>query len=317
MTIAFLQLAVGLLALYFGAEWLVSGSSRLAGRLGMAPLVIGLTVVAFGTSAPELAVSIAAALDGNGGLAAGNVIGSNIGNVALILGISAVITPLAVHLKLLRFDIPLMIGLTLLVIGLTHDGGLARWEGIALSLGLVGYLSFNVVAARREGSPEVAAEFAAELPEAGGSLRGDLLRIGAGLLLLVGGAHWLVEGASFIARAFGVSEAVIGLTLVALGTSLPELATSVLAALRRHTDLAVGNIVGSNIFNLLGILGLSSALVPYRVTGIQGWDWAVLLGVSLLILPLAWTGAEIKRWEGLVLVGCYAGYVAYLAARGM
>jgi cation:H+ antiporter len=283
----------------------------------LAPLVIGLTVVAFGTSAPEIAVSVAAALDGNGGLAAGNVIGSNISNIALILGISAVITPLAVHFKLLRFDIPLMIGVSLLALALSYDGALVRWEGVALSIAMAGYLAFSVIAARREKSPEVAAEFAAEVPAGNGSLAGDLLWIGAGLTLLVAGAHWLVAGASFIARGLGVSEAVIGLTLVALGTSLPELATSVLAALRRHTDLAIGNIVGSNIFNVLGILGLSSALVPYEVTGIQMTDWAVLLGVSLLLLPLAWTGGEVRRWEGFVLVACYAGYIAYLAVRGV
>lgn len=316
MTLAILQLCAGLALLYYGAEFLVRGSATLAGRLGLTPLLIGLTVVAFGTSAPELAVSVAAAWDGNGGLAAGNVIGSNIGNIALILGVSALIAPLVVHANIIRVDIPILIAVSVLVVLLCLDGGLARWDGLGLTAGLLAYIVFSVIMARRERSRELAAEFGAEVPKPTGSLGADLGLVAGGLALLVFGAHWLVAGAVFIAEDFGVSQAVIGLTLVALGTSLPELATSVVAALRRHTDLAVGNIIGSNIFNLLGILGVSSALVPYEVTGIRLVDWLVMVGVAAMLLPLVMPNSTITRWKGALLVLLYGAYVAYLALRG-
>ena len=317
MTLAALYLLAGLGLLYAGAELLVRGSASLAGRLGLTPLVIGLTVVAFGTSAPELAVSVAAALQGNGALAVGNVIGSNIANIAFILGVAALIAPLAVHAKIIRVDIPLLIGVSGVTVLLSLDGDFSRREGLALTAGLVVYVGISVGMARREHSRRLAAEYGAVVPAPADGLATDLVRVLAGLALLVWGANWLVDGAVSIARALGVSQAVIGLTVVALGTSLPELATSVVAALRRHTDLALGNVIGSNLFNLLGILGISSALAPYQVTGIRMTDWLAMLGVTLVLLPLAATHATIKRWEGGLLCLLYAGYIAYLALRSV
>lgn len=315
MLLAFLMLGAGLLLLYLGAESLVRGSAAFARRVGLTPLVIGLTVVAFGTSAPELAVSIDAALEGNGGLAAGNVIGSNISNIALILGVSALIAPLVVHAQVIRLDIPVMILITLLVAIASIDGSLGRLEGAALTLGLIAYLSFSVMLARRETSPEVRAEFGSDVPQATRSAWVEIALMAGGLALLVLGAEWLVDGAVTIARRFGVSDAVIGLTLVALGTSLPELATSIVAAFKRHTDLAVGNIIGSNIFNLLGILGISALVAPLKLADIRTTDWLALLAVSLLLLPLARSDSLLKRWEAVLLLCVYAGYLFYLTAR--
>ncbi len=244
------------------------------------------------------------------------MIGSNIGNIALILGVSALIAPLAVHANIIRVDIPILIAVSVLVVLVCLDGGLARWDGLGLSAGLLAYIVFSVIMARRERSRELAAEFGAEVPKPTGSLGADLGLVAGGLVLLVLGARWLVAGAVFIAEDFGVSQAVIGLTLVALGTSLPELATSVVAALRRHTDLAVGNIIGSNIFNLLGILGVSSALVPYEVTGIRLVDWLAMVGVAVILLPLVMPYSTITRGKGALLVLLYGAYIAYLVLRG-
>jgi cation:H+ antiporter len=315
MLLAFVMLGGGLLLLYFGAEALVRGSAAFARRVGLTPLVIGLTVVAFGTSAPELAVSVNAALEGSGGLAAGNVIGSNISNIALILGVSALIAPLAVHAQVIRVDIPLMIVITLVTAGLSLNGTLGRLEGAALTAGLIAYLTFSVVVARRETSLAVAAEFGSDVPQATRSVWMEIGLMVGGLVLLVLGARWLVDGAVTIARSLGVSDAIIGLTLVALGTSLPELATSIVAALKRHTDLAVGNIIGSNIFNLLGILGIASMLAPLDLADIEWTDWLVTFAVSLLILPLARSDALLKRWEAVLLLAVYAGYLGYLTIR--
>jgi cation:H+ antiporter len=315
MLMAFLMLGGGLLLLYLGAEALVRGSAAFARRVGLTPLVIGLTVVAFGTSAPELAVSVRAALAGTGGLAAGNVIGSNISNIALILGVSALIVPLAVHAKVIRVDIPLMILITVVTAGLCLNGTLGRLEGAALTAGLIAYLVFSVMVARRETSVAVAAEFGADMPQATRSIWVEIALMVGGLALLVLGAQWLVDGAVTIARDLGVSDAIIGLTLVALGTSLPELATSIVAAFKRHTDLAVGNIIGSNIFNLLGILGISSLVAPLDLADIKLTDWVATLAVSLLILPLARSDSLLKRWEAVLLLVVYAGYLGYLTVR--
>jgi cation:H+ antiporter len=315
MLLAFLMLGAGLLVLFFGAEALVRGSAAFARRVGLTPLVIGLTVVAFGTSAPELAVSVDAALEGNGGLAAGNVIGSNITNIALILGASALITPMAVHAQVIRVDIPLMILISLLVAVACIDGSLGRIEGAALTLGLAAYLSFAVILARRETSLAVREEFGSDVPQATRSVWVEIVLMVSGLALLLLGADWLVDGAVKIARGLGVSDAIIGLTLVALGTSLPELATSIVAALKRHTDLAVGNIIGSNIFNLLGILGIAAWVMPLKLDGIHTTDWLAMIAVSVLILPLARSDSLLKRWEAVLLLVVYAGYLLYLTVR--
>jgi cation:H+ antiporter len=301
-------LLLSLVLLTGGAEFLVRGASAIATRLGLSELVVGLTVVAFGTSAPELAVSVKSALAGQGGIAMGNVIGSNIFNVAAILGISAMICPLAVHLKIVRYDMPIMLAASaLFAIMLMTGGGLLRWEGGLLFAALIAYLVWSVVVERRTATP-------AE-EKLGGDTRVEmrlLLAVGlvvAGLALLVFGARLLVDNATSIARRLGVGEAVIGLTIVAAGTSLPELATSVVAALRRQTDIAIGNIVGSNIFNILGIAGIAGLCAPIEPAGISWRDLGVMLVTASLLLPLMRSGFRLVRWEGAVLLALFGGYL--------
>ncbi|HEY5790705.1 MAG TPA: calcium/sodium antiporter, partial [Gammaproteobacteria bacterium] len=284
-------LLLGLLLLVAGAELLVRGAVRLAGAWGVSPLVVGLTVVAFGTSAPELAVSLSAAWRGQAGadLALGNVVGSNIFNVLLILGLSAAITPLVVAQKLVRVDVPLMIGVSLLVLLLALDGAIGRGDGLLLFAGIVAYSVFAVVHGRRE-ADAVAQQYADALDgaPAGGPAR-HLGLVLVGLVLLVLGARWLVHGATGLARGFGVSELVIGLTVVAGGTSLPEVATSVVASLRGQRDIAVGNVVGSNLFNLLGVLGLSGLAAPdglVVIDSVRGFDLPVMIAAAIACLPI-------------------------------
>ncbi len=309
---------LGLAALTLGAEWMVRGAARLSLTLGISPLVIGLTVVAFGTSAPELAVSAGAVLNGSGDLAVGNVVGSNIANVLLILGLSALIAPLAVHEQVIRQEIPIMIGASLLLVVLSLDGNLSVGEG-ALLFGLViVYTTFLVVQSRRAGQ-ETHEEFAAELPDTKSRWDGHwsvqtLLVIG-GLGLLVLGADWLVDAAVAVARALGVSDLVIGLTVVAVGTSLPEIATSLMAAWRGERDIAVGNVVGSNIFNIFACLGFSALISGAGIVvseSARNFDLWVMLAVALACLPIAVTGREIARWEGGVFIAYYVAYTAYL-----
>ena len=307
------QLLVGGILLYGGGEVLVRSAAQLGLRLGMSPLVVGLTVVAFGTSSPELAVSVGAALDGKGDVAVGNVIGSNICNIALILGLCACIRPIHVHMQLLRFDVPVAIGVAAAALVLLLDTAVGRIEGGALVVALVGYVALLLVLARREPEP-VLTEFAEEQPDRGRALPWLAAGVGAGLALLVWGGDWFVAGASDLARGLGISEALIALTIVAVGTSTPELATSLIATLRRHGDMAVGNIVGSNIFNVLGILGTAALVRPLAAPGILASDLWTMLGVSLLLLPLAWTGRHIVRREGALLLALYAGYVAVRAS---
>ena len=309
---------LGLVALTAGAELLVRGASRLALTFGISPLVVGLTVVAFGTSAPEMAVSAGAALGGSDDIATGNVVGSNIANVLLILGLSALIVPLAVHEQVIRQEIPIMIGASLLLIVLALDGSLSVGEG-ALLFGLViVYTTFLVIQSRRAGQ-ETQDEFAAELPDA--KSRRDahwavqVLLVLAGLGLLVLGAGWLVDAAVAAARVFGVSELVIGLTIVAVGTSMPEIATSLVAAWRGERDIAVGNVVGSNIFNILAVMGIAGILAGDGLAvseAARNFDLWVMLAVALACLPIVMTGREITRWEGGVFVAYYVAYTAYL-----
>jgi cation:H+ antiporter len=301
----------GIALLYLGAEGLVRGSASLALRLGMAPLVIGLTVVAFGTSMPELVVSVGAALEGQGGLAVGNVVGSNIGNIGLILGISALIAPLAVHARIIRLDLPLLVLVSAGMAVLLGDGRVERVEGALLAAGLLGYVGFTLYAARRDGTP-VGAEPDGIVPAPHSSSALDAGLIVGGLALLVLGARLLVSGAVTIASAAGVEEAVIGLTVVAIGTSLPELATSVVAALKGEGDIAVGNVVGSNLFNLLGILGVTALVRPLAAPGIGMVDLAVMLGAAVLLVPLMWTGRRVSRAEGGFLLAGYTAYVVHL-----
>jgi len=309
--IPFLLLALGLLVLTLGAEGLVRGGSGLARRLGLSPLVIGLTLVAFGTSSPELAVALKAALGGSGDLMIGNVVGSNIFNVAVILGLSAVVTPLAVQLQVIRLDIPVMLGATLVFWILLQTGALLdRWEGLLLFSALVVYLTVLVRLSRRESreNQDLAPPQVPQDPAAMPVPRGSLLAV-AGLAGLVGGSRLFVDQASLLARQWGVSEAVIGLTIVAVGTSLPELATSLVAAARRETDVAIGNLVGSNIFNLLAIGGLTSLVIPVTSPSVRPLDFVAVGLTSVLMLPLVRTGFRLVRWEGALLLALYAAYL--------
>jgi cation:H+ antiporter len=307
-----LWIGLGLVLLYYGAEFLVSGASSLALRLGLTPLVVGLTVVAFGTSAPEMVVSVKASLAGQGNLALGNVVGSNIFNIAIILGLSALICPMKVQVQLIRIDMPVLIGVTLLTLLLVSDRQLARWEGLLFLSGAVGYTLFALHLARRETSQEALQEFATELPQPKGPVWLDWVRIGGGIILLVGGGHALVHGSVHLARMLGISEAIIGLTIVATGTSLPELATSIVAALKKEADIAVGNVVGSNILNLLAILGVSATIHPFSAAGITALDLGTMVAVSLILLPIMWTGFEVRRWEGALLLAAYGTYLFFL-----
>jgi cation:H+ antiporter len=310
----------GLALLVIGANLLVRGASKLALSFGISPLVVGLTVVAFGTSAPEVAVSVGAVLDGKTDIAIGNVVGSNIFNVLFILGVSALITPLVVNLQLIRQEVPIMIGVSLLLLALSLDGKLGLFDG-ALLFGLViAYTAFLVIQSRRE-TKAAQAEYDDEVKpaEAGAwdaKLPAQIGLIVAGLVCLVFGSEWLVTASIAFAKAMGVSDLVIGLTIVAAGTSMPEVAASITAALKGERDIAVGNVVGSNTFNILGCLGLSSLVsgaaglaVPASVLAFDIW---VMLAVTLACLPVFMTGREIARWEGGVFVGYYVAYVAYL-----
>ena len=308
MLTALLLIGGGVLLLYGGAEGLVRGSASVANRLGLTPLVIGLTVVAFGTSAPELVVSVGAALAGNGPIAVGNAVGSNISNVALILGLSALISPPRIHAQIVRLDIPVVVGVSLLMVFLLRDGQLARPEGLLLLAGLATYTVFSVRSAGSESSD------GGEGAAAQWSVAADVAWVIGGLGLLIVGARMLVSGAMTVATALGLSQKVIGLTVVAVGTSLPELATSVLAASRRQGDIAVGNIVGSNIFNILGILGAASVVRPLRESGMSVIDLGVMVGFAMALLPLMRSGYRLSRWEGVGLLLGYGAYLFYLIA---
>jgi cation:H+ antiporter len=293
---------------------LIHGASRIAAALGVSPLVIGLTVVPFGTSAPELVVSVRAALGGNADVALGNVVGSNTFNVLFILGVSALLVPLAIVPHLLRFDVPILIGVSALAWWLASDGAVSRWEGALLVAGIAGYTLLQIETSRR-------ARSTVPRPAAARSLLAvlwNLLLVAGGLALLVLGADWLVQAAVAIARGLGVSDLVIALTIVAAGTSLPEVAASVVAALKRERDIAVGNVVGSNIFNLLCVLGVSAAVAPEGVRvppAALALDIPVMFGVAAVCLPVFWIGRRVSRAEGALLLLGYCAYVAVRIAR--
>lgn len=309
----------GLALLVVGAELLVRGASRLATAVGISPLVVGLTVVAFGTSSPEIAVSVQSALQGQADLVIGNVVGSNIFNILVIIGLAAVITPLVAAQQIVRLDVPILIGVTWLTWLLAGNGVLSRWEGALLFGGLIAYIAFLLRLSRRERA-DVTAEYddafgaSAERPsQAKWLLNGALVIVGLGLLVL--GSNWLVNGAVAVAQFLGLSELIIGLTILAAGTSLPEVATSVLAALRGERDIAVGNAVGSNLFNILGVLGIAGMMAPGGVSvtaAALNFDFAVLAAVSFAALPIFFTGNLVARWEGWVFLGYYVAYTAYL-----
>jgi len=310
-------LAAGLLLLTLGGEGLVRGASGIARRFGVSPLVIGLTVVAFGTSAPELVVSLAATLDGNDSIAVGNVVGSNIFNVLAILGLCALVQPLVVAQQLVFRDVPIMIAVSLVVLFFGLDARITALEGALLALGLVWFCWDSVRESRRE-SALVRQEYEAAVPEGVAPRRSawiDAAVVVASLATLVLGARWLVAAAVGMARAFGIDEAVIALTIVAAGTSLPEVATSLAATLRGERDIAVGNVVGSSIFNLLGILGLSALAADGGLAvapAIESFDLPVMTAVAVACLPLMARGHRIPRWQGGLFLAYYVAYVGYL-----
>jgi cation:H+ antiporter len=318
------MLGAGLTLLVVGAELFVRGAARLAAMVGISPLVVGLTVVALGTSAPEIAVSVQAASGGQGDLALGNVIGSNVFNVLLILGISSLILPLVVSQQLVRLDVPVMIGASLLVFALAADGRIGTWDGGTLLAVGVAYIVLLVALSRREsaaGAGEFEAEYAAPERSAGRAwgINGVLILVGVAMLVL--GSRWLVSGAVTIAQSLGVSQLIIGLTVVAAGTSLPEVATSVIAALRGERDIAVGNVVGSNIFNILVVLGLAAVVAPVPIEvadSVLRFDLPVMTAVAIACLPIFFTGHTIARWEGALFLGYYVAYTLFLilAASG-
>ncbi len=317
MLVSLFFIALGLAVLVAGAESLIRGASGLARAAGLSPLVIGLTVVAFGTSSPELAVAVKAAFGGAGDLAIGNIAGSNLFNTAVILGLSAMVCPLTVHLQVIKLDLPVMLVASALFILFCLTGGtLEIWEGAVLFAAVIAYTVFLIHMSRKE-SAALARAGMAEVPMLGvpqekpRRLWTQILLVLVGLAGLTYGSKLLVEHAVAVARMLQWSEALIGLTIVAAGTSLPELAASVVAAVKRETDMAVGNIIGSNTFNVLSIGGVAGLLGPIRMQGIDRIDFATMFGISALLLPMMWTGSRVNRWEGLALMASFGAYLAY------
>lgn len=310
MTGDLLRLVLGMALLYGAAEALVRGASRLAGSLGLTPLVVGLTVVAFGTSAPEMVVSVVGAVEGRTGVALGNVIGSNIFNIGLVLGLAALVRPVSVDVRVVRREIPILLVASVGMVVLMWDGQLGRLDGAAATVAFVAYMAFVVRQATRA-SGGATSDSASDAVAPGGRA-GSILLVVVGLAGLVAGAHLLVEAAVAVARVLGLSELVIGLTIVAAGTSLPEVATSTVASARGEGDMAVGNVVGSNLFNLLAILGVSALVRPIPVpAGGHLVELLVMVGAVVLLLPLARSGAELSRWEGAGLVLGFVMFVVF------
>lgn len=301
---------LSLLALYIGAGWLVKGSTEIALKAKISDLVIGLTIVAFGTSAPELVVSINASLSGQGDISIGNIVGSNVFNIAAILGISAAIYPMQAKRQLTRIDIPILIVASILLTVFLWDGNLSRLEGILFLAGIISYTLFSLYFSRKY--EKKVEEKIGELEKQPDPWYIDLLYIAGGLVVLIFASQMLVDNSVSIARNVGLSETVIGLTLVAAGTSLPELATSIVAALKKNTDIALGNIVGSNLFNILAIAGTTATIHPITGSSINYIDLLVMLVLTILLLPLARSGMKISRVEGWVLVVSYLTYMGWL-----
>lgn len=309
---------VGLVVLYYGAEWLVGGSSGIALRFGITPLIVGCTVVAFGTSAPELVVSLAAVYNGNDDISVGNIIGSNIANLALILGVASVIRPIEVNSVVIRREYPVMFAASVLLVFLGFDGQLSRLDGAILLTCMAGYMGYMIYLARKAmkgDDVELSVEEVDEEEIKKSTNVKDGLKIVAGIVGLVLGAHLMVTSAVTIATVLEIPPLIIGISVVAIGTSLPELATSAMASLRDESDISVGNVIGSNVFNILLVLGSVAAIAPIAV-GAQAiaFDFWVMLGVTLIIWPLMWTGLSIKRWEGAILLIGYVSYMVYLFA---
>jgi len=308
--LSILGLIGGAVFLYYGAEGLVKGSASVAIRKGITPLVVGLTIVAFGTSSPELVVSVSAAIRGNASIAFGNVVGSNICNIALILGLSALISPIKVNLKLIKSDILIMIAVTIVLIVMILDQSLSRIDGLILFAGIIAYNIYTMRVAKKEqlSNDEL-------IKRMQGKTWKDFFLILGGLIVLVIGANLFITGAIKIATLLKVSDVIIGLSVVAIGTSLPELATSIVAAIKKQGDISIGNIVGSNIFNILCILGVAALIQPIMLSGanaVNYIDMIVMIVISIILLPLAWTKFELSRLEGAFLLFLYIGYMYYI-----
>lgn len=315
MIISIMFITLALVFLFFGAEGLVRGSSSLALRAGLSPLLVGLTIVAFGTSSPELVVSVKAALAQQGDISVGNVVGSNSFNVGIILGITALICPIPVHRQIIKIDAPIALGVAGLLWLLLHDDRLALSEGLLLVVGILAYTAMNVVLARKEAKRISSVEKTNEKQFQVGVSKHWAIDIGyilAGLAILVVGSRLLVDHSIIIAKSFGVSEAVIGLTIVAAGTSMPELATSIVAALKKQPDIAIGNVIGSNVFNLLGILGVASLISPIHAPGISWVDYTTMIVFFTLLIPILYTKRTLHRAEGMLLLVLYSGYLYIL-----
>ena len=310
----------GFVLLYFSAEWLVKGASSLARSLGVTPIVIGLTVVAFGTSAPELVVSLVSSIKGKSMIAVGNVVGSNICNIALVLGLSAVLNPIKSDPSVVRRDIPIMLAISLYLLLLTYNSTLGRIEGATLFIGIILYTFMNYSLAKKERAS--AAGIVSELEEIGyvASRPKQLILIAIGIAGVVGGAQVVVDSAVYIMTELGVSEKFIGLTIVAFGTSLPELATSVVAAMRGKMDISIGNLVGSNVFNIMSVLGAASLVRPIPIPGgfVESglWiDYLMMMFTSFLPWLMMRKDYTVTRSNGALLLLCYSGYLAYLIIR--
>lgn len=313
-----IYLILGIIGLYFGAEWLVGGSSKLALKIGVSPLVIGLTVVALGTSAPELAVCLRLNLESRPDAALGNIVGSNICNILLILGFSSLIRPLRVHRQIIRKELPILLMVSFALIVMLINKEVASWEGFILCAGIVIYILFSFKGANNSGEFKVEGESSSEIDTVSSQGYNGIVLIAlllAGLILLVLGAFFFEKGGIGLAKAFGVSEAVIGLTLLAFGTSLPELATSIVACMKNEGDIIVGNSVGSSIFNILAILGITALFKPLSVNDINLIDYSIMIGAVIFCWLFIYKKMELNRIKGVVFLGCYAAYITSILYR--
>ena len=313
-----IYLILGIIGLYFGAEWLVGGSSKLALKIGVSPLVIGLTVVALGTSAPELAVCLRLNLESRPDAALGNIVGSNICNILLILGFSSLIRPLRVHRQIIRKELPILLMVSFALIVMLINKEVASWEGFILCVGIVIYILFSFKGANNSGEFKVEGASSSEIDTVSSQGYNGIVLIAlllAGLILLVLGAFFFEKGGIGLAKAFGVSEAVIGLTLLAFGTSLPELATSIVACMKNEGDIIVGNAVGSSIFNVLAILGITALFKPLSVNDINLMDYSIMIGAVIFCWLFIYKKMELNRIKGVVFLGCYAAYITSILYR--
>jgi len=307
-----IPLLIGFALLFIGGECLVRGSTSLAIRFGLPPLIAGLTIVSFGTSSPELMVSVQAALDGNAGISLGNIVGSNICNIGLILGVCAMVRPMTVNRQMVQFDIPMMVGVSVLLAVLLSFWELSRGVSLVFVAGLVIYLWGSFRVSKKDQGDDVLKEVKdTALVSRSGLLLAWGMTIG-GIFLLFYGSSFIINGATTIAKYFGINDTVIGLTIVAIGTSLPELATTLVAALKKNFDIALGNVVGSNIFNTLGVLGIVGVIRPFSENHVGWVSVVVMLVLSVALLPLVRKKAHLSRWAGLLFVTMYIGYLFYL-----